>query len=60
MYVRQCLKCAVIDGRETFEDEGAASSADEGWRCEHCGNTTFEAVVMAEDEPTGAIDDEFE
>jgi hypothetical protein len=59
MYVRQCISCSVIDARETFDDEQSASRIDD-WRCEHCGGTAFEPVVMAEEEPTGEIADEFE
>ncbi|MDX6495449.1 MAG: hypothetical protein QOE17_1435 [Gaiellales bacterium] len=59
MYVRQCISCLLIDGRETFDDAQSAARVDE-WRCEHCGGTVFEAVVMAEDEPTGEVADEFE
>jgi hypothetical protein len=53
------MNCSVIDGRETFDDAQGASRIDE-WRCEHCGGTAFEPVVMAEDEPTADIADEFE
>jgi hypothetical protein len=59
MYVRQCVQCATIDGRKTFDDWGRAVESQR-WVCEHCGSSAFEAVVMAEDEPTGDIADEFE
>ena len=59
MYVRQCIQCEVIDGRETFDDSQSAAES-RGWVCEHCGFTAFEAVVMAEDGSTGDIADEFE
>jgi ribosomal protein S27AE len=59
MYVRQCTRCGVIDGREAFPDEEAAARTD-GWVCEHCGSTAFEAVVMVDEDVAASPDDPYE
>lgn len=58
MFVRQCLSCGVIDGRQTLPDE--QSGLREQRPCEHCGGSEFEVVAMVEDEPTASLDDEYE
>jgi hypothetical protein len=58
MYVRQCQSCGIIDGRTTFDSEDEAS-AQSTWRCEHCGHSAFQAVVMVDDEPSETPDDEY-
>ena len=59
MYVRQCTRCGVIDGRVAFDDEDAAARAD-GWVCDHCGGTEFEAVVMIDEDVAASPDDPYE
>jgi hypothetical protein len=59
VYVRQCTRCGVIDGRRSFPDEDAAARSA-GWVCEQCGGGEFEAVVMVDEEVTGSPDDPFE
>jgi len=58
MYVRQCQRCGIIDGRSTFDSEDEAA-APAGWSCEHCGTSAFQAVVMVDDEPSETPDDEY-
>jgi hypothetical protein len=48
----------VIDTRDTFVDE--AEAGIEGWVCEHCGGTKFEAVVMIDAEPIEPANDPYE
>jgi hypothetical protein len=59
MYARQCLACGVIDGRATFDDENEAR-IDSEWECEHCGETEFEVVMLADEEPAAPVDDAWE
>jgi hypothetical protein len=59
VYVRQCIECGIIDPRQTFADEWAAGHAG-GWRCEQCGATGFEPVVMIDLDEVRPTADPFE
>jgi hypothetical protein len=51
------MVCQVIDGASVFDSEEEASRGE--WRCEHCGSSMFEAVIMPEEEPAPDIGDTF-
>ena len=57
MWVKQCTVCQVIDGASVFDSEEEAARGE--WTCQHCGSTSFEAVIMPEEEPAPDIGDTF-